>query len=477
MVFSSIEFLWLFMPVVLALYLVVPPAWRNALLGAASLGFYVWGAGALLFLFLGSIAFNFVAGRLIGAAQDAGDERRAARVTAIAVAANLLVLAFWKYAVFAAQQLDSVLGVFGGHIRAPSIALPIGISFFTFHAISYVVDLHRGRARPMRRPADYVQYMAFFPQLIAGPIVRYHEINDQIRNPPPRSERLGDLADGFPRFALGLCKKVLIADQVGGVADAAFAAGGGGLNSTTAWLGALAYTVQIYFDFSGYSDMAIGLARMFGFRFPENFNRPYSAVSMTDFWRRWHMSLSRWFRDYVYVPLGGNRLGTRTTVRNLLFVFLLTGAWHGAAWSFVLWGLFHGSLLVGERLTGINRLADDRAVVVRRAATLLLVVLGWVLFRADSLGQAGDFYRAMASFDFAPLPSAVDAVVTPQALLAIGIGLCSVALPRDLVLGRVLDGEWSGRPLAVRLAVLAIVPWAAVTVAAGSFSPFLYFRF
>jgi alginate O-acetyltransferase complex protein AlgI len=476
-VFSSIEFLWLFMPVVLALYLVVPPRWRNALLGAASLSFYAWGAGALLFLLLGSIAFNFVAGRLIGAAQDAGGERRAARVTALAVAGNLLVLAFWKYAVFAVQQLDSVLGVFGGHIRAPSIALPIGISFFTFHAISYVVDIHRGRARPMRRPADYVQYMAFFPQLIAGPIIRYHEINDQIVSPPRRSERLGDLADGFPRFALGLCKKVLIADQVGVMADAAFAAGGDGLNSTTAWLGVLAYTVQIYFDFSGYSDMAIGLARMFGFRFPENFNRPYSAVSMTDFWRRWHMSLSRWFRDYVYVPLGGNRLGTRKTVRNLLFVFLLTGAWHGAAWTFVLWGVFHGSLLVGERLTGVNRLADDRAIVVRRAATVLLVVLGWVLFRADSLGQAGDFYSAMAGFDFAPLPSAVDAVVTPQALLALAVGLCSVALPRDLVLGRVLGGEWSGRPLLVRVVVLAIVPWAAVSVAAGSFSPFLYFRF
>ena len=476
-VFSSIEFLWLFMPVVLVLYLVVPPRWRSALLASASLGFYVWGAGALLYLFLVSIAINLAAGRLIGAAKDAADEPRAARLTVIAVAANLLILGFWKYAVFVVAQVDSVLGLVGGDIGEPSIALPIGISFFTFHGISYVVDIHRGRARPMRRLADYVQYMAFFPQLIAGPIVRYHEINDQIRTPPPRSDRLGDIADGFPRFALGLCKKVLVADQVGAIADAAFAAGGGGLNSTTAWLGVLAYTVQIYFDFSGYSDMAIGLARMFGFRFPENFNRPYSAVSMTDFWRRWHMSLSRWFRDYVYVPLGGNRLGTRTTVRNLLFVFLLTGAWHGAAWTFVLWGLFHGALLVGERLTGLNTLADDRAVVVRRAATLLLVIVGWVLFRADSLGEAGNFYRAMLAFDFGPLPAAVDAAVTPQALLVLAAGLVTVALPRDLVLGRLLEGDWTGRPLQARLAVLAIVPWAGIAVAAGSFSPFLYFQF
>jgi alginate O-acetyltransferase complex protein AlgI len=477
LVFSSIEFLWLFMPTVLVLYLVVPPRWRNAWLAAASLGFYVWGAGALLYLFLGSIAINFVAGQLIGAAKDAGDETRATRLTTAAVVVNLLILGFWKYAVFAAGQLDSVIGLFGGDIRVPSIVLPIGISFFTFHGISYVVDIHRGRARPMRKPTDYVQYMAFFPQLIAGPIVRYHEINDQIVAPPPRSERLGDIADGFPRFALGLCKKVLIADQVGPIADAAFAAGGGDLNSTTAWLGVLAYTVQIYFDFSGYSDMAIGLARMFGFRFPENFNRPYSSVSITDFWRRWHMSLSRWFRDYVYVPLGGNRLGTRTTVRNLLFVFLLTGAWHGAAWTFVLWGLFHGVLIVGERLTGINALPDDRAATVRRAATLLLVMLGWVLFRSDGLGEAGEFYRAMVSFDFGSVPSAVDATVSAQSLLALAVGMLSFGMPRDLVLGRVLDGEWTGRPLRLRLAVLSISPWAAITVAAGSFSPFLYFQF
>jgi alginate O-acetyltransferase complex protein AlgI len=327
----------------------------------------------------------------------------------------------------------------------------------------------------MTRIADYAQYMAFFPQLIAGPIVRYHQIADQIRRPPARSQRLDDIAEGFPRFAWGLCKKVLVADQVAVVADAAFSSNSP--TGATAWVGALAFTVQIYFDFSGYSDMAIGLARMFGFRFPENFDRPYSAVSMTDFWRRWHMTLSRWFRDYVYIPLGGSRGTGARTARNLTVVFLLTGAWHGAAWTFVAWGLYNGALVVVERLTGIARLPDARLLVWRRAGTFLIVVLGWVLFRAESLHQAGDFYSAMASLHQGSLASGVEAALIPQAKIALAIGLASSLLPRALTVGRTLDGGWHGRPLAVRLAVIALLPAAAILVAAGSFSPFLYFRF
>jgi alginate O-acetyltransferase complex protein AlgI len=242
-------------------------------------------------------------------------------------------------------------------------------------------------------------------------------------------------------------------------------------------VGALAYTVQIYFDFSGYSDMAIGMGRMFGFRFPENFNRPYSSVSMTDFWRRWHMTLSRWFRDYVYIPLGGSRGTQARTCVNLMFVFLLTGTWHGAAWTFVLWGAYNGALLVGERLTGIRTLPDERLAAVRRASTFLLVVLGWVLFRAASIADAGDLYASMFSFDFGPLPSAIDQALSPEPLLALCLGLASVLLPRDFVLGRVVEGRWSGAPLAARAAVVVVVPFAAIAVAAGSFSPFLYFQF
>jgi alginate O-acetyltransferase complex protein AlgI len=476
MVFSSIEFIWLFMPVVLAAYLLLAPRWRNVLLAATSLAFYAYGAQALLFLFVASIAMNFVVGGLIGRRRARGDDAGARAVLWVGIVGNLGLLFTWKYAVFAVTQLNTALGFAGaGEVGVPSIVLPIGISFFTFHGISYIVDVSRGTARPMRRIADYAQYMAFFPQLIAGPIVRYHQIEAQIRSPPPRAQRLDDIAEGFPRFAWGLCKKVLIADQVGLIADAAFAPGAP--SGATAWIGALAYTVQIYFDFSGYSDMAIGLARMFGFVFPENFARPYSSVSMTDFWRRWHMTLSGWFRDYVYIPLGGSRGATEVTVRNLMVVFFLTGAWHGAAWTFVLWGLYNGALLVGERLTGISVLPDERLTVLRRAATLLLVVLGWVLFRSNGLGQAGDFYGAMASFDLGALSPALDAALTPRAQLALAVGVASFLLPRHFVFGRVLQAGWSGAPLVARLAVVAFVPLAAISVAAGSFSPFLYFRF
>jgi alginate O-acetyltransferase complex protein AlgI len=235
--------------------------------------------------------------------------------------------------------------------------------------------------------------------------------------------------------------------------------------------------MQIYFDFSGYSDMAIGLARMFGLRFPENFNRPYSAVSVTDFWRRWHMTLSRWFRDYVYIPLGGSRGSQARTCVNLMFVFLLTGAWHGAAWTFVLWGVYNGALLVGERLTGIRTLPDERLANVRRAGTFLVVVLGWVLFRAANAGDAGDIYASMFSFDFGALPAAIDQALGPEAQLALALGVASALLPRDFVLGRVVEGRWAGAPLAARLAIVVVVPFAAIAVAAGSFSPFLYFQF
>jgi alginate O-acetyltransferase complex protein AlgI len=477
-VFSSIEFLWFFMPVVLALYALVPPGWRNVLLALVSVVFYAWGAHSIVLVFLASIALNYVAGRSIGRFKERGREDTARRVMWAAVVVNLLVLFGWKYTVFAVEQLNGVLGVFGGGdaIGEPSILLPIGISFFTFHGISYVVDVTRESAPPMRRLSDFAQYMAFFPQLIAGPIVRYHQIDDQIRHPPPRSQRLEDLAEGFPRFALGLCKKVLVADQVAPIADAAFA-DPSGLTFTGAWIGALAFTVQIYFDFSGYSDMAIGLARMFGFQFPENFDRPYSAVSMTDFWRRWHITLSRWFRDYVYIPLGGSRVSQRTTVRNLMIIFLLVGAWHGAAWTFVLWGAYNGGLLVAERLSGIAGWPDERLAIPRRVTTFLLVVAGWVLFRATNLGDAGDVYAAMLTPSGGTLPAALDDALVTPAVLALGYGLASVLLPRDLVVGRVLQGRWTGRPLAARIAVVCLLPLAAITVAAGSFSPFLYFQF
>lgn len=467
------------MPVVLALYALVPPQGRNALLAVMSLVFYAWGAHGIVLVFLASIGLNYAAGRWIGHLRRLDRERAARGVMWAAVVVDLAILFTWKYTVFATIQIDHALGWFGDPraIAIPSIVLPIGISFFTFHAISYVVDTTRGQAPPMRRLADFAQYMAFFPQLIAGPIVRYHQIDEQIRHPPPRSARLEDLADGFPRFAVGLSKKVLIADQVGHIADATFA-NTHSLTMPAAWLGVLAFTVQIYFDFSGYSDMAIGMARMFGFRFPENFNRPYSSVSVTDFWRRWHMTLSRWFRDYVYIPLGGNRGSRARTSRNLLFVFLLTGIWHGAAWTFVLWGIYYGVLLVIERLSGVARWADERLTALRRAVTLFLVIIGWVLFRARSLGDAARVYKAMLPVHLGSITPGVHAALTRETVGALLIGVATFLLPPDFVLGRlVIDGPWRGRALAARIAAAAVLPVAAIAVAAGSFSPFLYFRF
>jgi len=359
-----------------------------------------------------------------------------------------------------------------------SLALPIGISFFTFHHLSYVVDVYR-RSRPAQRSVvQFVTYIAMFPQLIAGPIVRYHEISAQLAD--VTRERLADFSLGFPRFALGLSKKVLVGDTVGPLADAAFATSAGDLTTGAAWLGILAYTIQIYFDFSGYTDMAIGLGQMFGFRLPENFHRPYSATSITDFWRRWHMSLSRWFRDYVYVPLGGNRAGEATTYRNLLIVFVLTGFWHGAEWTFLVWGLFHGGLLVIERLTGYGASTPTRVadVVARRAVTLLLVAIGWVFFRAERLGDALAYLRTMFVPTSGPVPDAILAVQTNQRMVVLAGATLLFLMPADLVLGRLIE-TFDRRPATLlRGAVLFVAaPYAALVVAAGTFSPFLYFQF
>ena len=309
MSFATPVFLWVFMPLVLAAYWLLPARHRNAVLAVASLGFYAYGAKGAVFTLLVCITANYAAGIAIDAA--AGDDRRRNVLLGLIVAFDVGVLAYWKYAGFFSKQVDALAGLFGdGSTPVLHVVLPIGISFFTFHLLSYVIDVWRQRTPALRRPLHFVTYIAMFPQLIAGPIVRYHEISHQLQE--VRTRRIDDLAAGFPRFAWGLCKKVMVADTIAPVADAVFSQPAGRLTTTSAWLGVIAYTLQIYFDFSGYTDMAIGLARMFGFRFPENFARPYSAVSITDFWRRWHMSLSQWFRDYVYVALGGNRRGQRT---------------------------------------------------------------------------------------------------------------------------------------------------------------------
>jgi alginate O-acetyltransferase complex protein AlgI len=488
--FASPLFLWYFLPAVLVVSWVLPHRARNGVIALFSLLFYAIGGKQFVLLLLALMLLNYGAGLWIGKLKTRPPETRsrhwiprapvAKDVMVAAVGIDLAVLAVWKYTGFATSAVDSFAGAFGlGDTRVLSLALPIGISFFTFHHLSYVIDIHRGLRPPMRNPLTFATYIAMFPQLIAGPIVRYHEIADQLRD--QKHDRLADFAEGFPRFAWGLFKKVVIADSLAPMADAAFATSDP--STTTAWLGGLAYAGQIYFDFSGYSDMAIGLGTMFGLRLPENFNRPYSAASITDFWRRWHMSLSRWFRDYLYVPLGGNRGGTARTYRNLVIIFFATGLWHGAAWTFVVWGCYHGALLIIERSTGLAR--STRLVAPRRALTFVLVIIGWVIFRAESLPQAGNMISAML------LPSSVsgsalavapdlDLLLTPYRVGLICLVCASAFMPGTWVLGKVingLDGASGWARTSARSVVTLLAPYAAMVAIAGTFSPFLYFKF
>src|SRR3954454_4103413 len=412
MSFASPLFLWIFTPIVLGLILVCPRSWRNGIIALASLVFYTVGAGPTVILLLVAMAVNYFAGQMLEPDEWARAHRRRRGVLIGVIGFDVAALVVWKYAGFLTEQLDGFARLFGGDFPVTHLVLPIGISFYTFHNISYIVDVYRGERPALRNPVSYATYISMFPQLIAGPIVRYREIADQL--PQQRTHRLDDIAAGFPRFALGLCKKVIIADSLSPLADACFATPGDQMTFAIAWLGALTYTLQLYFDFSGYSDMAIGLGRMLGFRLPENFARPYSSVTITEFWRRWHMSLSRWFRDYVYIPLGGNRHGTARTYRNLYIVFALTGFWHGANWTFLAWGLYHGTLLVVERVTGLGRLDSGQHHVLRRAATLLLVVVGWVLFRAVDFSQALGMLHLIFVPDLAKTSDVIDSALSPQ---------------------------------------------------------------
>ena len=480
MLFTEPTFLFVFLPALLLFYYAGSTALRNWVLLAASVLFYWRGAGSFTGLVLSSIAFNYVAA--LGIARWHGTPR-ARWILRITVGINLLVLGIFKYATFAVVNVNLLRGWLGADaFVVPQVLLPIGISFFTFHAISYVVDVHRRDASAQKRPVEAALYLLVFPQLIAGPIVRYRQIAAQLTS---RVTTASDFAYGIRRFAIGLAKKMLIANIVAGPADRIFAMAPAEISAAHAWIAVTCYTLQIYFDFSGYSDMAIGLGRLFGFHFPENFNYPYVASSVQDFWRRWHMSLSAWFRDYVYIPLGGNRASTGRLYFNLVLVFFLCGLWHGANWTFVAWGLFHGAFLVIERL-GLARRLTTMPAAVRHAYVILVVMVGWVFFRADSLTAAGGMLAAMVGLGgTVPAPYSPLWYVTPEVLLTMAAGVIG-SMPIVPALARrwvePADPEVEPRlawgPSLVGAAAIVVLLAASLTlVAAKTYNPFIYFRF
>ncbi|MBF6621629.1 MAG: MBOAT family protein [Patulibacter sp.] len=476
MVFSSPTFLFLFLPAVLIAVWVAPVRLRRFILLAASFGFYAWGVQAFVLVIIASTLVDWALARGMAAAKARGRTRLARGLLIAGLLQNLGLLAWFKYATFASEQIARLADLLSmGNPGTLAILLPIGISFFTFEKVSYLVDVWRGDVEARRDPLDVLLFVALFPRSIAGPIVRLREIQHDLRRPQPRVDQV---QAGAIRFAHGLAKKVLIADQIAPIADAAFAANAdGGLTTGSAWLGMLAYGLQLYFDFSAYSDMAIGIGMMLGFRLPENFDRPYSSVSVTEFWRRWHMTLSRWFRDYVYIPLGGNHGTAAQTSRNLMAVFLLTGIWHGAGWTFLIWGLYHGAWLLIERRMGWRGLEGPvRWRWARRGTLLLIVFLGWVLFRAESLPDALRYYEAMI-VPTGGLTPAVDTAMTTQALVILVLACGIFLLPGTRSGGRFLIDGVGAPAIVARVAVLALLPLALIFAFAGDYSPFLYFQF
>jgi alginate O-acetyltransferase complex protein AlgI len=471
LVFSSNVFLFLFLPLFLAVYYLAPFRFRSAVILVGSYTFYGWWRVDFLALFAGVTLWCFIASHLVVRAQRRGDDRLAGWAMATGVAGALGALGYFKYFDFGVENLNAALGAAGlAPLSFAHVILPIGISFYVFQAISYVVDVWRRDAEPARTFWDFSAFIGLFPQLVAGPVLRYKDMADQFHQ---REHSLARFSEGSTRFMAGFCKKVLIADSVAPLVDAGFALHDPSMGD--AWVAAAAYTIQLYYDFSGYSDMAIGLGLMMGFRFRENFDHPYSSRSITEFWRRWHISLSTWLRDYLYIPLGGNRGSTRRTYINLLLTMLLGGLWHGAAWTYVLWGAWHGAFLAAERRWTTK--VDGRRQGPRLGIplTLLVVVLGWVMFRAASPGDAMEIYAGMVGLNGLGLSEALDWQLRGWQLttLAVGTALVFVAplIPRVLPVGPGLVGsrwQWVFIPLFL----------VAITrLAAMSHSPFLYFQF
>jgi alginate O-acetyltransferase complex protein AlgI len=480
MVFSSPTFLFYFFPLFFLLYFISGRS--NVVIFLLSLLFYAWGGLNHVPLLLFYIVANYLAGLAVGAA------RRKRGVLVFGIAINLSLLLVYKYLGFLENQANDVAGWLGaGSLPHTDLALPLGISFFTFQGISYLIDIARGDVAPQRSLLKFAMYKTMFPQLIAGPIVRYRQIAGKIDR---RRVSLFRLRHGAILFTVGLAQKCLVANTVAFPADAIFKLPDGQLTMAAAWLGAVCYMVQIFFDFAGYSTMAIGMGHMMGFTFPTNFDRPYTAQSVTEFWRRWHMSLSSWFRDYLYLPLGGNRHGAWRTYRNLFCVFLLCGLWHGANWTFAAWGLYHGCFLVIERL-GLGRMLSRLWHPLRHTYLLLVVCAGWVIFRAESLSQAGHFFAVMAGWSEGVAALApVARYATPTVVTALVAAILLCALPpmserrlraglRHLLAAHptMQAGAAGAVAIAFSAGSMALGAAAAFSLATSTYNPFIYFRF
>lgn len=468
MLFSSIVFLFTFLPAVMILYYLLPVRFRNVILLLASLVFYAWGEPVYLFLMLLSILFNYFSG--LDIARNLQDKRAAKRSLVFNLIINLAVLGFFKYEGFVLDTLNGILPV---HISYHALPLPIGISFYTFQILSYIIDVYRGNVKVQTNLPNFALYVTMFPQLIAGPIVQYADVDEQLASRETSRTKFGE---GSMYFIRGLAKKVLLANTSGMIFTEVSGLAKDNIAVMTAWLGAFAYMFQIYFDFSGYSDMAIGLGKMFGFEFNMNFNYPYVAKSITEFWRRWHISLSSWFRDYVYIPLGGNRVSKIKHIRNLLIVWFLTGLWHGAAWNFVAWGLYYGVILIIEKYL-LSPVLDRLPDVVRHIYSIVLVVIGWVLFFSSSFGQAADYIRVMfgaGAHGFADRESMY--LLTSNLILWLILIFGSTPLVHFRYEHMLRSKKWNTTIInSVVYAALFIVCIAYLVT--ETYNPFLYFRF
>lgn len=473
MVFSSIVFLLYFLPAFLITYYLVPKKLKNPVILLFSIFFYSWGAPKFIFVILGTTFIDF---HLVRWMSRTKKDLHRKLMLSLSVSINLGLLFYFKYSNFFIENVNSVMHLIGiNGIPWTKLVLPIGISFYTFETITYVVDVYRRIHKPLDNFWEYQLYIILFPKLIAGPIIRYHDLADQITD-RSQNETMDNRITGFYRFVIGLAKKVLIANHMGQYADTVFAMDLSQLGSSTAWVGILAYTFQIYFDFSGYSDMALGIGKMIGFKFPENFNNPYTSASITEFWRRWHISLGAWMRNYLYIPLGGNRVKTTRLYFNLWFVFLASGLWHGASWSFVFWGAYHGLFLVLERLI-LLKVYEKIGRIPALLITFFIVIIGWVFFRIENIHEAFVFIRQMFRF----VPGTSYAIDTEFLFFFVVAAFFSffVLLPYGKKIQDALYHEDYPlrRYLIMGVAAFCLILVCISSITAFGFNPFIYFRF